>query len=165
MQLSISYHDGQSEVVNKCLETYLHCYPQDTQRTWTEYLLWVELGYNTSRHFATGITPFEAVYENPPPDNRCYQPGSAREPEVNLLLRCRGLIIKELKHHLIASRNQMMRQYNRRHRGLQFAEGNWVFLQPSPPPCKEPVIDFHDATNKFASCYIGPYQVKRSPCL
>jgi hypothetical protein len=39
--MSSTYHpqiDGQSEIVNKCLETYLHCFVIDKQNKWLQWL-------------------------------------------------------------------------------------------------------------------------------
>ena len=41
LHLSNSYHsqtDGQNEVVNKCLETYLRCSASDRQHQWAQWL-------------------------------------------------------------------------------------------------------------------------------
>ncbi len=68
----MSYHpqtDGQTEIVNKCLETYLRCFTQDSPKRWTYWLLWAEYSYNTTWHSAIRMTPYEAVYGVPPPDS------------------------------------------------------------------------------------------------
>jgi hypothetical protein len=62
---SLSYHpqsDGQTEIVNKCLEGYLHCFVSDKQTQWFKWLPLEEWWYNTSFHSATKMTPFMALY-------------------------------------------------------------------------------------------------------
>ena len=55
--------DGQTEIVNKCLEGYLSCLVSDKQTQWVKWLPLVEWWYNTS----TKMNPFMALYGYHPP--------------------------------------------------------------------------------------------------
>ncbi|CAM8905715.1 unnamed protein product [Rhodiola kirilowii] len=59
--------DGQTEVLNRCVEDYLRCYVADNAKDWVRFLPWAEWQYNTAWHSATRMTPFEAVYGRKPP--------------------------------------------------------------------------------------------------
>lgn len=68
--MSSGYHphsDGQIEVVNRCLETYLRCFNSNQPRKWLQWHPWAELSYTTSFHTSAQFTPFEIVYGYPPP--------------------------------------------------------------------------------------------------
>lgn len=68
--LSSAYHpqsDGQSEILNKCLEMYLRCFVHDYPRQWLKFLPWAEFWYNSAYHSTTGFTPFKVVYGRDPP--------------------------------------------------------------------------------------------------
>lgn len=65
--MSSAYHlatDGQTEVVNRCLETYLRC--MCGVKDWNLWLPLAEWWYNTNFHTATGLTPYEIVYNQQP---------------------------------------------------------------------------------------------------
>ena len=62
LHLSNSYHlqtDGQKQVFNKCLETYLRCFSFDQKNQWAQWLPLIEWWYNTYYHTTTHMTPFE----------------------------------------------------------------------------------------------------------
>jgi hypothetical protein len=90
LHLNTSYHpqiDGQTEVVNKCLETYLRCFSSDRQNKWAQWLPLVEWWYNTSYHTTTHMTPFEAVYGKNPPLVLSYMLGVSKVQEVEKILQ------------------------------------------------------------------------------
>jgi hypothetical protein len=103
LKLSTSYHpqiDGQTEIVNKCLETYLRFFTQDSPKQWTYWLPWVEYSYNTTWHSAIRMTPYEAVYGVPPPRLLSYVPGTTRVEAVDEVLRNREQILTLLKQNM-----------------------------------------------------------------
>jgi hypothetical protein len=89
LHLFTSYHpqtDGQTEVVNKCLETYLRCFSLEKKNQWAQWLPLVEWRYNTSYHIATHMTPFEAVYGKKPPLVLSYLLGASKVQAIDLTL-------------------------------------------------------------------------------
>lgn len=76
LNVSTAYYpqsDGQTEVVNRCLETYLRCMTSDKPHMWSKWLPLAEYWYNTNFHSATQSTPYEIVYGQPPPVYLPYQ--------------------------------------------------------------------------------------------
>ena len=77
LHLNTSYHlqmDGQTEVVNKCLETYFWCFSSKRQQRWDQWLPLAEWWYTTSYHTTTCMTPFETIYGQNPPSVLSYIP-------------------------------------------------------------------------------------------
>lgn len=99
---SSAYHpqtDGQSEVVNRCLDNYLHCFMGARPKDWAKWLLLVEWWYNTCVHLAMGITPYVAVYGTLPPRLLSYEKGTTRVQTIERILRSRDQVAKILKEH------------------------------------------------------------------
>jgi transposase InsO family protein len=70
LAMSSAYHpqsDGQTEILNKCLEMFLRCFTFENPKAWFKALTWVEYWYNTAHHSSIGMTPFKALYGRDPP--------------------------------------------------------------------------------------------------
>jgi hypothetical protein len=90
--ISTAYHphtDGQTEVVNKCLKTYLRCFASEKKNQWVQWLPLAEWWYNTSYHTATRMSPFEVVYGQNPPSVLSYLPGVSKVQVVYQMLTIR----------------------------------------------------------------------------
>lgn len=82
---SYGYHsqtDGQTEVLNKCLETYSKCFCSLQPKKWAFWLSWAEWNYNTSYHSAIKMTSFEVVYGYVPPLLPAYESGTTKVESV-----------------------------------------------------------------------------------
>lgn len=133
--MSSSYHprsDGQTEVNNRCLETYLRCFASEQPRTWSLWLPWAEVWYNTTYHATTGSTPFEVVYGRQPPTLLHYTEGETRVEAVARELKDRDEALRQLKYNLKLAQDQMKAQADKRRTDVQFKVGDWVFLHLCP---------------------------------
>jgi hypothetical protein len=104
LHLSTTYHpqtDGQTEVVNKCLETYLRCFSSEKKNQWAQWLPLAKWWYNTSYHTATRMNRFETVYGQKPPSVLSYLSGASKVQAVDLTLTTREAILRTLKENLV----------------------------------------------------------------
>lgn len=79
------YHpqtDSQTEVVNKCLETYLRCMCSEKPSSWFKWLSLAEWWYNTNFHTSIQTTLYEVVYGQAPPIHLPFLLGGATNPVV-----------------------------------------------------------------------------------
>lgn len=110
LKRSTAYHpqtDGQTENVNKALETYLRCFVNGQPRRWASWLPWAEFWYNTSPHVSTRMTPFKALYgRDPPPLIRA---GHNQTPVGSLdnLLQERDVLLDDLRVNLLRAQQKM----------------------------------------------------------
>lgn len=75
LRINTTYHpqtDGQTEVVNRCLQQCLRAFVHFKPKKWRKYLHWAEWSYHTSVHGATGLTPFQVAYGRNPPSIPSY---------------------------------------------------------------------------------------------
>ena len=108
--MSTSYHpkiDGQTEVVNKCLEGYLRNIVNDHQTQRINWLHLVEWWYNSTHHITTKMSPFEALYGYPPPSTKKYIISNFKVPTLKDYLTTSDEVICILKNHLEHTRNHM----------------------------------------------------------
>lgn len=159
LKLSTAYHpqtDGQTEVVNRGLETFLRCFIADQPKTWVMWLSWTEYWYNTTFHASTGTTPLEVVYGRSPPVFTNYLPGEVKMEVVQRDLADRDECLRQLKHHLSCARNRMKTQADRHHKERSFIVGNLVFLKLRPHVQQSVVARI---CPKLSPGYFGPFKV------
>ncbi|KAM1172602.1 hypothetical protein ACFX2G_023167 [Malus domestica] len=157
--ISSGYHpqsDGQTEVMNRCLETYLRSFVGGQPRRWVQWLPWAEWCFNTSYHSSAKFTPFELVYGFPPPQIIPYEFGTARVATVEQSLLERDKILSVLKHNLQMAQNRMKVQYDKKRSERQFEVGDSVYLKLVPYQLQ--ALAPHNY-HKLQPRYFGPYEI------
>lgn len=83
-------------MVNRCVESYLRCMCRENP----EWYLWLPLAewwYNTHFHSSIRLTPYEVVYDQPPPLHLPYLARDDTNAEVDRRMVRRENMIRNLK--------------------------------------------------------------------
>lgn len=159
LKMSSAYHpetDGQTEVINRCLESYLRCFASEQPKAWAHWIPWAEFWYNTTYHESIGKSPFEVVYGRPPPALTRFLSNETKVAAVALELTERDEALNQLKLHLLKAQQQMKAYADRKRRDLHFEIGEWVFLKLRPHRQQSVVKRINQ---KLAARFYGPFQV------
>jgi hypothetical protein len=159
LKMSTTYHpesDGQTEVVNRCLETYLRCFIADQPKTWINWVHWAEYWFNTTFHSATEKTPFEIVYGRLVPVMTRWLQGETRVAAVQKDLIDRDECLRQLKTQLLRAQERMKHQADKKRTERCFAVGEWVFVKLRAHRQNSVVTRINA---KLAARYFGPYPI------
>lgn len=159
LKMSSAYHpesDGQTGVVNRCLETYLRCFISHQPKSWALWIHWAEYWFNTSYHSSTGQMPFEVVYGRKPPVITRWLQGETRVEAVQRELCDRDEALKQLRAHLQRAQERMKLQSDKKRTDRSFEVGEMVFVKLHAHRQKSVAARINA---KLAARYFGPYQI------
>ena len=126
LRMSIAYHpqtDGQTEVLNRTLETYLRSFVHHQPAEWS---------YNTLQHSNTGLTPYEVTYGKPPPSVPSYLRGSSRNEAIDTILNTREETYATLRRKLLKAQDTMKHFADKMRRDVQYEVGQLVYVKLRP---------------------------------
>jgi hypothetical protein len=133
--MSSSYHpktDGQTECLNQCLETLLHCAVHSSPAKWYFWLPLVEYWYNTSFQSAIGLTLFEVLYGHSPKHFGISDLNTCSVPDLEEWLSDRQTFIKLIQAQLTRAQQRMKCQADKHRSEREFQVGDLVYLEVQP---------------------------------
>jgi hypothetical protein len=106
LMTSTTYHpqiDGQSEMVNHCLEMYLSCCVHETPKRWKIWIPLAKFWYNSSLHSSLESTTFKVLYGYDAPVVDAPMLCSTENKSLQDMLAERHVHIDLIKKHLAAT--------------------------------------------------------------
>lgn len=159
LKRSTTYHpqtDGQTEVLNRSLETYLRCFVSTKSKEWVKWLPWSEYWHNTSYHSSIGMTPFKVIYGRDPPRLIHYDKGNVTTLAVDRFLIERDQVLSELKFHLSRAQDLIIARADGKRRDLEFSVGEMAYLKLRP--YRQSLVALR-VNQKIAPRFYGPVEV------
>ncbi len=135
LRMSMAYHlqtDGQTERVNRCVETYLRCMSSQQPKRWCKWLPLAEWWYNINYHSSLGMTPFQALYGYTSPDLTELSLEWEAHPEVNEWKVERDKMVRVLRERLQEAQNRMKQNADKKRADKSYTVGEMVFLKLQP---------------------------------
>lgn len=132
LHYSSAYHpqtDGQTEVVNRCLEQYLRAFTVDQPSAWVDFLPMAEFWYNTSYHSAAAMSPYQALYGFNPSTFPTYKAGTSSVESVETLLLRREDLRVQLRVNLEKAQLRMKKITDLKRQEKQFHVGDLVLVK------------------------------------
>ncbi|TYK22515.1 transposon Tf2-1 polyprotein isoform X1 [Cucumis melo var. makuwa] len=159
LKKSTTYHpqtDGQTEVVNRGLETYLRCFCSERPKEWILWLPWAEYWYNTTYQKALGKSPFQVVYGRKPPTLLSYGERRTSNSSIDEQLKERDVALDALREHLLLAQQQMKLYADQKRRHVEFQVDELVLLKIRP--YRQTTLR-SKRNEKLSSRYFGPYKI------
>lgn len=157
--MSSAYHpqtDGQTEVLNRCLETYLRCMCSAQPKSWVDWLPLAEFWYNTNYHTTLKMSPYEVLYGQKPPMHTPYLVGTSNVAAVDRCLAHRQQILKSVREQLLRAQNRMKQIADGKRTEKEFLVGDMVFLKLHP--FRQRSLQ-QTRTHKLSPRYAGPFRI------
>jgi hypothetical protein len=110
----------------------LRSYVLEHQGSWDQNLPWAEFSYNNSYQESLKMAPFEVIY-----GRRCHTPLNWIESREKVifgpdLVEEAESIVHRIQENLKAAKSRQETYANKRHRPLEFEDGNRVYLRVLP---------------------------------
>ena len=166
MLLSSSHHpqhDGQTEILNRLLETMLRAYINSDRNDWVEWLHLLEFAYNSAVHSSTGTTPFTSLLGFQPRSTLDHLPKPSNFTQENDVDRSSNDYLARIVMHRDSARqaialaqHEQAKSYNKGRKDVpSLSLGSKVLLNPHSLEW----IESKGEGGKLTPRWIGPFEI------
>lgn len=134
LRMSSSYHskfDGQTEVMNRCLEVYLCCSTSEFPHHWAHGFLRLIIVLTLAFVLPRGV-PHSRLCTGDPPTITQFLPREICVKAIEDELLSRDSILKQLWFYLEMAQQRIQHQANKYRREVEYEVGDRVFLKFRP---------------------------------
>ena len=147
--------DGQTEIVNKFLKTFLTHYVDKLQKNWIDYLPLAEFSYNSKYHSSIKMTPFEADIGYQPRSPFQLQTQTTNK-ETDKFMDKQKAILKQVQDSIAEAQEKMQFYYNRNRKTQTFQVGDLVLVHTENFDVRHTGAA---ESMKIAPTWMGPYRI------
>lgn len=167
--------DGQTERLNRTIEEYIRSYIDvSNMKDWSKLLTPAEFAYNSMKHEATGMTPFEIDCGQQPNDplfmfTNAAQQYTNNDRILNSLddfINKMNLLWQTARNALLATQLLMKEEYDKHRTDEEFFVGDEAYLSTKRHMVYGSINYSSKATlnlNKFEPKYLGPFKIIGKP--
>ena len=156
--MSSAFHastDGQTEVVNQTLETYLRHFISPQMTDWDEWLSRAQFAYNNSYHASVRDTPFHLVLGRHPRTPLGVPAQNSRPASYAFVEQLQALTDRARKC-LVAARQRQKAFADAKRTERSFSEGEMVLLST-----KNMNLKHAEKSRKLLPRWVGPFKIVR----
>ncbi|KAG8374925.1 hypothetical protein BUALT_Bualt10G0046300 [Buddleja alternifolia] len=148
-----------TERMNQLLEEYLRHYVSASQKNWVELLDMAQFCYNLHKSSATGMSPFELVYELQPmtPHEIAAQRTGGKSPVAYHFAMAKQDLLEEAKDILSKAQRRIKKYADLGRRDVEFSVGENVLLKLTPQIWKK--ISSKMVQRGLIPKYDGPFEI------
>ncbi|KAJ3474331.1 hypothetical protein NLI96_g12517 [Meripilus lineatus] len=154
-------HDGQTEIVNKQLETMLRAYVAEDRKSWAHWIPILEHSYNRRIHASTGSSPYFLLLGYEPKSPLDFLNGQSTAVRRHALgerfIEVLQMHRESARRAIAQSQVKQARSYNKGRKAMTFEVGDWVLINPHSLEW----VESKGEGAKLVQRWIGPFEIQQ----